>query len=218
MAKATTLSTVWGFLGTLFVFAGDVYAQQCVPPAPNAPLTDLTRTFIRKGAGQFNAPRNSGGPHTGADVRVRQSFPEKEAYQVRAVSAGTVAYAQMNGLPGKGYGNVIVLDHGNDCYSLYAHLANEPFTPLKAGGNLLKKVGDRVNAGDVIGYFVNIEGDVDSTGNAINHPIAPHQVHFSLFASPSGRKSTGKLLDLMVKSNSYVNPEPFLISLGYRVQ
>ena len=149
---------------------------------------DRCKQDIRpKRAGQFHAARNTGGTHTGADIMARQSFPDKDAYAARAVANGTVAYARINGLPGKGFGNVIVVDHGNDCYSLYAHLASDPFTPLKPGGNLLKKVGDRVSAGDLLGHFVNIEADVDSTGNAINHPVAPHQVHFSLFTSPSGR-------------------------------
>jgi murein DD-endopeptidase MepM/ murein hydrolase activator NlpD len=208
------------FVVSVLVFAQATEAQQCSPPSPTSPLTDTNRTFIRKGEGQFNAPRNTGGTHTGADIRVRQSFPDKDAYAVRTVATGTVAYARVNGLPGKGFGNVIVVDHGNNCYSLYAHLASDPFTPLKPGGNLLKKVGDRVNAGDVLGYFVNVDADVDSTGNALGHPVAPHQVHFSLFTSPSGRTSTGALSDLMVASpnTSYVNPEPFLRGLGYSVE
>jgi hypothetical protein len=82
----------------------------------------------------------------------------------------------------------------------------------------LKESGQKVSAGYLIGYFVNIQADVDSTGNAIDHPVAPHQVHFALFASPSGRTSTGALSDLMVNSKSFVNPESFLLTLGYRVQ
>jgi murein DD-endopeptidase MepM/ murein hydrolase activator NlpD len=214
-------TTFYGvLLAATLAFAPIASAQQCTPTEPTAAVTDTSKTFIRKGLGQFGAPRNRGGAHTGADIMVRQSFREKDAYAVRAAAAGTVAYARVNGLPGKGFGNVIAIDHGNNCYSLYAHLASDPFTPLQPGANLLKKVGDRVNAGDLIGHFVNIAADVDSTGNAFNHPAAPHQVHFSLFVSPSGRTSSGALSDLMVASPnaSYVNPEPFLTSLGYKIQ
>jgi murein DD-endopeptidase MepM/ murein hydrolase activator NlpD len=219
MSEATpglVLGLALGFALLTFGFT-NAAAQACTPPQPVAAVTDIARSSIRQGAGQYNAPRNTGGTHTGADIRVRQSFPQREAYDVRAASAGVVAYAQNNGLPGKGYGNVIVLDHGNGCYSLYAHLASDPFTPFTPGGNLLKAVGDQVQAGDRIGFFVNIEADVDSSGNAIDHPVAPHQLHFALFAAPSGRTSKGKLSDLMVSSNSFLDPEPFLLSLGYKV-
>ncbi|HET7712963.1 MAG TPA: peptidoglycan DD-metalloendopeptidase family protein, partial [Thermoanaerobaculia bacterium] len=55
--------------------------------------------------------------------------------QVRAVFQGTVLFSQWF----KGYGNLIILDHGNRVFSLYGN--------LKAPGVV---VGDRVNAGQVI--------------------------------------------------------------------
>ena len=41
---------------------------------------------------------------------------------------------------------MVIIDHGNDCYSLMAHLANNPFTPLTSNlsAALLVKVGDSV--------------------------------------------------------------------------
>lgn len=62
---------------------------------------------------------------------------------VKAVNEGEVAFADWH----KGYGNLIILDHGNSFYTLY--------------GNLLKldiKKGDRVSKGQVIG----LAGDTGS--------------------------------------------------------
>ena len=54
---------------------------------------------------------------------------------VRSVFAGTVLFSQWF----KGYGNLVILDHGNRVFSLYGNLKS----PAVA-------VGDRVNAGQVI--------------------------------------------------------------------
>ena len=56
--------------------------------------------------------------------------------QVRAISAGRIAFS--GELPG--YGRVAIVDHGEHYYSLCAHL-----------GELKKKAGDPVAAGDIIG-------------------------------------------------------------------
>lgn len=56
---------------------------------------------------------------------------------VRSVGAGRVLYAG----PLKGFGNLMVVDHGDKYYSLYAHAAR--FT---------RKVGDTVGAAEVIAY------------------------------------------------------------------
>ncbi len=58
---------------------------------------------------------------------------------------GTVAYADWL----KGYGLVIILDHANGFFSLYAHASK-----------LLAKVGERVEAGQIIGET----GDTGMTG------------------------------------------------------
>lgn len=49
---------------------------------------------------------------------------------VTAVAAGTVIYAQFV----KGYGNVVILDHGHGVYSLYGRLAS---TLVRAGGRVV---------------------------------------------------------------------------------
>lgn len=56
--------------------------------------------------------------------------------QIQAVYDGTVLYADWF----RGYGRLIILDHGQGFYSLYAH-----------GSELLVQVGDGVRAGQVIG-------------------------------------------------------------------
>ncbi len=59
-----------------------------------------------------------------------------EGSDIRAVMPGTVAYADWL----KGYGLVIILDHANGFFSLYAHASK-----------LLTAVGQRVDVGQVIG-------------------------------------------------------------------
>ena len=73
---------------------------------------------------------------------------------VYAVDAGVVVYAGWNTW---GYGNLIVLDHGNGWQSLYAHLSQ-----------INVKCGQSVGQGDVIGL-------IGATGNA----TGPH-LHFEV--------------------------------------
>ena len=59
---------------------------------------------------------------------------------IQAIYAGKVLYADWF----KGYGNIIIVDHGDSYYSLSAHLSK-----------ILKRVGDPVAAGEVIGISGN---------------------------------------------------------------
>jgi len=70
-----------------------------------------------------------------------------EGSAIRAVMAGTVAYADWL----KGYGLVLILDHANGFFSLYAHASK-----------LLAKVGEQVQTGHVIGET----GDTGLTGDS----------------------------------------------------
>ncbi len=63
--------------------------------------------------------------------------------EVRAIYQGKVLYAQSF----KGYGNIIIIDHGDSYYSLSGHLSK-----------ILKSPGDRVEAGEVIA----LSGDTGS--------------------------------------------------------
>lgn len=56
---------------------------------------------------------------------------------VKAVWAGKVLYAS----PFRGYGKLLIIDHGEKYYSLYAHVAQ-----------LVKHVGEQVTAGETIAY------------------------------------------------------------------
>lgn len=66
---------------------------------------------------------------------------------IRAVMPGSVAFADWL----KGYGLVVIVDHANGFFSLYAHASK-----------LLTKVGDHVQAGQVIGET----GDTGMTGES----------------------------------------------------
>ena len=88
-----------------------------------------------------------GSLHPGLDIGVGFGTP------IHAAAAGTVLVAAYSG----GYGNLVVIDHGNGIATAYAH--QEP---------MATSVGQRVNQGDVIGY-------VGSTGFS----TGPH-LHFEV--------------------------------------
>lgn len=71
----------------------------------------------------------------------------EEGSGIKAVMSGSVAFADWL----KGYGLVLILDHGNGFFSLYAHASR-----------LLAKVGDEVQAGQMIGET----GDTGMTGDS----------------------------------------------------
>jgi septal ring factor EnvC (AmiA/AmiB activator) len=66
---------------------------------------------------------------SGIDIRGEQGEP------VRTVFRGNVIFAKWL----KGYGNVVIIDHGDHYYTLYAHLQE-----------MFRKKGDAVDTGDVI--------------------------------------------------------------------
>ena len=77
----------------------------------------------------------------GIEIRTDEGSP------IRAVMAGSVEYADWL----RGYGLVLILDHTNGFFSLYAHASK-----------LLCKVGEHVRAGQVIGET----GDTGMTGES----------------------------------------------------
>jgi murein DD-endopeptidase MepM/ murein hydrolase activator NlpD len=85
--------------------------------------TLLDSSLLRGHEGAFGAPRGVGKTHQGVDIVANKSSEDKSIYQVRATSAGRVAYARLNGSDGSGYGHTVVIDHQNGFYTLYAHLA-----------------------------------------------------------------------------------------------
>lgn len=77
----------------------------------------------------------------GIDLRVH------EGAEVKAVGGGQVAYAGWF----RGYGNLVIVDHGDGFHTLYAHLAA-----------IAQKVGDSVQAGELVGLV----GDTGSLKGA----------------------------------------------------
>jgi len=92
------------------------------------------------------------GFHPGIDISAAQGTP------IRAAAAGTVLIADDEG----GYGNAVVLDHGNSLSTLYGHMVRVGVTP-----------GQHVEAGDVIG-FVGSTGI--STGPHVHFEVRVHGV------------------------------------------
>jgi septal ring factor EnvC (AmiA/AmiB activator) len=66
---------------------------------------------------------------SGIDIRGEQGEP------VRSVFKGNIVYAEWL----KGYGNMVIIDHGENYYTLYAHLQE-----------MFRKKGDTVDTGEVI--------------------------------------------------------------------
>jgi murein hydrolase activator len=114
---------------------------------PDASLADIAFRKLKgklrlpvKGelTGRFGQARVGGGPSwKGLFIRAAQG------QEVRAVADGMVVFADWL----RGFGNLIILDHGSDYMSLYSN--NE---------SLYKQVGERVKAGDSLGTVGNTGG------------------------------------------------------------
>jgi septal ring factor EnvC (AmiA/AmiB activator) len=107
------------------------------PHAPARPITASKGLLIFpvKGKiinlyGPYRHPRlNVQAFRSGIDIAAERGEP------VRAVHAGTILYSGWF----RGYGNVVIIDHGDHFYSVYAHLED-----------VFKTVENWVEAGDVI--------------------------------------------------------------------
>lgn len=103
---------------------------------------------VVSGFGTRSNPIGGGtGFHAGLDIAAPSGTP------IRACRSGTVMIASWQG----GYGNAVVIDHGGGMATLYGHQSS-----------MAVSVGDKVLAGEVIGY-------VGSTGNS----TGPH-LHFEV--------------------------------------
>jgi len=94
--------------------------------------------------------------HTGIDIASSGSGSINGA-PVVAANAGTVVHTNWNHAPGRGYGIFIIIDHGGNISTLYAHLSN-----------ISVSVGQTVERGQTI-------GNVGSTGWS----TGPH-LHFEV--------------------------------------
>jgi murein DD-endopeptidase MepM/ murein hydrolase activator NlpD len=106
-------------------------------------------TFVKPLGGRVTSefgPR-WGTMHKGLDLAAPAGSP------IRAVTGGTVRRADWNG----GYGNAVIIDHGNGLSTLYGHAAS-----------LNVKPGQKVHAGDIIAK----EGSTgDSTGPHLHFEV-----------------------------------------------
>ncbi len=91
---------------------------------------------------RFGSPRIDGGT-TWKGLFIRSP----EGQPVRAIAPGRVVYADWL----RGFGNLLILDHGEGYMSLYGN--NE---------TLLKRIGDAVTGGDVVASVGNSGGNPDS--------------------------------------------------------
>lgn len=76
--------------------------------------------------------------------------------EIKAIYEGTVIFADYF----KGYGNMVILDHGGGYFSLYAHASR-----------ISRKVGSEVSRGDTVASV----GDVDSTRGPVLYFEIRHQ-------------------------------------------
>jgi len=182
-------------------------------PAIHIAPSSVADSVLRGRAGAFGAPRADGKKHSGVDIVSRQTAMDKTPYKVFAVSEGKIAYVGFNGDVNKGYGYTVIVDHGNNLYTLYAHLA----TLASAG---LAKVGQSVEQGAVLGYMADLAHGEKSSGNVLAEVVGKYdkiQLHFELFQAPSGRSSTGMISDVKQLDFQLIDPTDQVKSFGYSV-
>ena len=68
----------------------------------------------------------------------------KTGTPIYAAAGGTVIYVSANGSYNHGWGNDVIINHGNGTQTVYAHMSR-----------VAAVVGQTVGAGDVIGYVGN---------------------------------------------------------------
>ena len=119
-----------------------VNTETPVPFRSDRPFSRLKGALRLPVAGElmnrFGAPREDGGVSwRGLFIRAAQGTP------VKAIAAGQVVFAEWL----RGFGNLIIVDHGEGYMSLYSN--NE---------SLYKQVGDRVQPGDALAAVGNSGG------------------------------------------------------------
>lgn len=162
-----------------------------VTTGPHGPASQALINWLKGIFGKaFSVSRGYSGAHDGIDL------PAKEGTPIRALKSGVVSYARDARIaPDKGSsgwaiggGNVVNVDIGGKLTTQYAHLKS-----------INVKVGQHVNAGDIIGT-VGRTGGTNSSGNpggAGSTFSGPH-LHFGLWDK---------------NINKMVNPQRFLENL-----
>lgn len=172
----------------------------------NAP-TSVQNTKFRGGQGKFAAPRPHGHSHQGVDIVSTVSSNDRTTYSVKAVAAGDIAYCTSN-LPGYGY--TVIVDHGDNTYTLYAHLA----TNASQG---MVSLGQSVTAGFVLGYMADLANQETSSGNAadVDDQVERIMLHFEHFSAQSGRSSSGSIGNDIKAGGVLIDPTGDLAAFGY---
>lgn len=118
------------------------------------PDASTTNTPFPSLKGKLNLPvrgklvNTFGGQRSGKHITWKGLFIQApKGSDVKAISGGRVVFA--DGL--RGFGNLIILDHGNNYMSLYGN-----------NTTLHKQVGDMIRGGDTIATVGNSGGDADS--------------------------------------------------------
>lgn len=118
---------------------------------PNATGAGVAFSALK---GKLNLPvrgklvNTFGGQRSGKHVTWKGLFIESPpGSEVKAISAGRVVFADWL----RGFGNLIILDHGNNYMSLYGNNAT-----------LHKQVGEPIRGGDTIATVGNSSGNTDS--------------------------------------------------------
>src|SRR5262249_2351572 len=106
--------------------------------------------------------------HSGVDIAVPAGT------DVYATRVGTVAYA---GYYRGGYGNFVVIDHGDGIYSAYAHL-DSISTVTVDGSTRTLRPGDAVTSDTIIGTSGNTTGGGTSAATDPRN-MGPH-LHFEI--------------------------------------
>ena len=134
------------------------------------PLTDYTNLSSLY-AGRIDPFTGKKATHSGIDV------PAPKGVKILSAKSGVVLTSAYNK---GGYGNYVVVDHGNGNTTLYAHMSSRSV-----------KAGDVVKQGDVLG-LVGTTGR--STGNHLHYEIRENDVRIDPVTRYSGLTYKGKKL------------------------
>jgi murein hydrolase activator len=118
-------------------------------PAPGGGLASLRGRLDWPARGQVTAPFGKF-RHPEFDGEILRKGIDIQAAlgeEIKVVEKGRVVYADRF----SGYGNMVIVDHGERYYTIYGHLAE-----------ILKKVGEALNRGDALGRA----GDSDAPGGS----------------------------------------------------
>ncbi|MBX7222377.1 MAG: M23 family metallopeptidase [Blastocatellia bacterium] len=131
----------------------DIYNGDALKLA-NTPNGLPVRGYLTDGFGSRNNPFSGEGSefHSGQDISVPHGTP------VAATANGLVLYAA----PRAGYGNVVVIDHGNGVTTRYGHLSAFDV-----------EAGQRIRRGDIIGRAGNTGR---STGTHVHYEVREYDV------------------------------------------